>query len=161
MDLHKILDRYACVFAEPVGFPPSKLEDHRIHLLPGSIPPNIRPYRYPFHQKTKIELLVRDLLKQGIIRPSTSSFSSPVLLVRKKYGSWHLCIDFQALNHLTIKDKFPIPIVDELHGAQLFSKLDLRSGYHQIRVHEDDIPKIAFGTHDGHHELFGHALWSH
>ena len=157
LDLQQILDRYACVFAEPVGFPPSRPKDHRIPLLPGSVPPNIRPYHYPFHHKTKIEMLVCDLLKQGVIRPSTSSFSSPVLLVQKKDGSWNLCINFRELNHIIIKDKFPIPVfdelLDELHGAHFFSKLDLRSGYHQIRVHADDIPKTTFLTHDGHYEF--------
>ena len=72
LDLQQILDPYACVFAEPMGFLPSRLEDHRIPL-PGSVPPNIRPYRYPFHQKTEIEMLIWDLLEQGIIHPSTSS----------------------------------------------------------------------------------------
>ena len=123
----------------------------------GKYPSNIRPYRCWFHHKTEIEMLVQDLLKQGVIRPSTSSFSSLVLHVWKKDGSWRLCIEFRALNHITIKDKFPIPIVyellDVLHGAHFFSKLDLHSGYHQIRVHEDDIPKTDFRTHDGHYEF--------
>ena len=148
--LQQILDQYACVFTKPMGFPPSRSEYHHILLLPGSFPPNISPYRYLFHQKIDIEMLVRDLLKQRIIRPSTNSFSTLVLLVRKKYGSWSLCIYFRTLNHITIKDMFPIPIVDEvlddLHGAHFFSKLDLRFRYHQIRVHEDDILKRLY-TH--------------
>ena len=137
-----------------MGLPPSILEEHYILLLLGSVPPNIRPYRYSFHHKIEIEMLVPDLLKQGVILPSTSSFSSLILLVQKKYGSWRLYIYFRALNHITIKDKFPIPVVDELldelHGAHFFSKLDLHSRYHQIRVHEDDIPQTALSTHDGH-----------
>ena len=96
LDIQQILDRYACVFVEPVGFPPSWPEDHHILLLLGSVPPNIRPYCYPFHHKIEIEMLVCDLLKQGVIRPSTSSFSSLVLLVWKKHGSWHLCIKWKS-----------------------------------------------------------------
>jgi hypothetical protein len=128
--------------------------DHAISLEEGTVPPNTKPYRYSPIQKDEIELQVQEMLKSGVISHSMSPYAAPVLLVKKKDGSWRFCVDYRRLNLATIKNKFPLPIVDELldelAGAVYFSKLDLRAGYHQIRMRPDDEEKTAFKTHHGH-----------
>ncbi|XP_020092846.1 uncharacterized protein LOC109713256 [Ananas comosus] len=155
--IQQVLEQYKDVFEEPKGMPPARVEDHKILLQPNTAPINVRPYRYSYEQKEEIEKQIRELLNNSIIQRSNSPFASPALLVKKKDGSWRMCIDYRQLNKSTIKDKFPIPIIDdlldELGGSKHFSKIDLRSGYHQIRMDPADVPKTAFRTHQGHYEF--------
>jgi hypothetical protein len=132
-------------------------------LQPRSAPLNIRPYRYPYAQKSDIEHMAQEMLEASIIQPSQSYFSSPVVMVCKKEGSWHMCLDYIEIDKMTIKYVFPILVIDELldefQGESFFTKLDIHYTCHQIRMRKKYIPKITFETHEGHYEflvmLFG------
>ena len=113
-DLQKVLDNHYKVFETHKVLPPIREHDHAIHLIPRSVLPNIRPYRYPYAQKSEIERMVAKMLEAGIIQPSQSSFFALVVLVHNKDGSWHMCLNYREFNNFTIKDKFPIPVIDDL-----------------------------------------------
>ena len=129
----------------------------RIDLIPGANPVAKSPYRLAPSEMQELSNQLQELLDKGFIRPGFSPWGAPVLFVKKKDGSFRMCIDYRELNKLTIKNRYPLPriddLFDQLQGAQYFSKIDLRSGYHQLRIQEEDIPKTAFRTRYGHYEF--------
>ena len=159
LDLSKFLKENEDVFIDdiPCELPPKRGDDdHFIELFPGSSPPNRPPYRVSQAQQEEILRQVNELVEKGMVRPSSSPFCSPILLVQKKDGTYHMCVDYRALNRITVKNRFPVPRVDDLfdklQGSTYFSRIDLKSGYHQIRILHEDIPKTAFGTTFGLYE---------
>ncbi|GJR44839.1 putative reverse transcriptase domain-containing protein [Tanacetum coccineum] len=126
-------------------------------LIPRATPVAKSPYRLAPSELEELSGQLKELQDKGFIRPSSSPWGAPVLFVKKKDGSFRMCIDYRELNKLTVKNRYPLPriddLFDQLQGSQFFSKIDLRSGYHQLRVHEDDIPKTAFRTRYGHFEF--------
>ncbi|GJQ91246.1 putative reverse transcriptase domain-containing protein [Tanacetum coccineum] len=139
------------------GLPPIREIKFQIELVPGAIPFAKSPYRLAPFEREELSSQLKELQDKGFIRPSSSPWGAPLLFVKKKDGSFRMCIDYRELNKLTIKNRYPLPriddLFDQLQGSQYFSKIDLRSGYHQLRVHEDDIPKTAFRTRYGHFEF--------
>ncbi|GJU67897.1 reverse transcriptase domain-containing protein [Tanacetum coccineum] len=139
------------------GLPPVREIEFRIDLIPGALPVVKSPYRLAPSEMSELSNQLKELQEKGFIRPSHSPWGAPVLFVKKKDGAMRMCIDYRELNKLTIKNRYPLPriddLFDQLQGACCFSKIDLRSGYHQLRVREEDIPKTAFRTRYGHFEF--------
>ncbi|MCO5574456.1 hypothetical protein L7F22_028241 [Adiantum nelumboides] len=159
LELSKFLNQFQDVFIDdiPGELPPKRGDDdHAIELIPGSSPPNKPPYRVSQAQQEEIMRQVNELVEKGMVRPSSSPFCSPVLLVHKKDGTYRMCVDYRALNKITIKNRFPVPriedLFDKLQGSTYFSRIDLKSGYHQIRIVNEDILKTAFCTTFGLYE---------
>ena len=148
---------YLDVFPEELpGMPPDRDIEFLIDLIPGTGPIAKRLYRMPPQELEELKKQIRELQAQGFIRPSSSPWGAPVLFVEKKDGTLRMCVDYRSLNEVTIKNKYPLPMIndlfDQLEGATVFSKIDLRSGYHQLKIHEQDIPKTAFTTRYGLYE---------
>nr|CAE04776.3 OSJNBb0115I21.3 [Oryza sativa Japonica Group] len=149
-----IVREYPDVFPDDLpGMPPKRDIEFRIDLVPGTTPIHKRPYRMAANELAEVKRQVDDLLQKGYIRPSSSPWGAPVIFVEKKDHTQRMCVDYRALNDVTIKNKYPLPriddLFDQLKGATVFSKIDLRSGYHQLRIKEEDIPKTAFTTRYG------------
>ncbi|GJR68584.1 putative nucleotidyltransferase, ribonuclease H [Tanacetum coccineum] len=146
------------VFPEDLpGIPPTRQVEFRIDLVPGAAPVARAPYRLAPSEMKELAEQLQELTDKGFIRPSSSPWGAPVLFVKKKDGSFRMCIDYRELNKLTVKNRYPLPriddLFDQLQGSSIYSKIDLRSGYHQLRVREEDILKTAFRTRYGHYEF--------
>ncbi|GKA49364.1 putative nucleotidyltransferase, ribonuclease H [Tanacetum coccineum] len=153
-----VVREFADVFPDELpGLPPAREIEFGIELIPGAEPISKAPYRMAPVELKELKEQLQEMLENGFIRPSVSPWGAPVLFVKKKDGSMRLCIDYRELNRITIRNRYPLPriddLFDQLQGAKYFSKIDLRSGYHQLRVREQDISKTAFRTRYGHYEF--------
>ncbi|KAI3708785.1 hypothetical protein L2E82_38236 [Cichorium intybus] len=153
-----VVNEFPDVFPDELpGLPPDRQVEFTIELIPGATPVSRAPYRLAPSEMVELRKQLEELLDRGFIRPSTSPWGAPILFVKKKDGSMRMCIDYRELNKITVKNKYPLPriddLFDQLQGASYFSKIDLRSGYHQLKIRESDIPKTAFRTRYGHYEF--------
>ncbi|GJR73797.1 putative nucleotidyltransferase, ribonuclease H [Tanacetum coccineum] len=153
-----VVKEFLEVFPEDLpGLPPVRQVEFQIDLIPGATPVARAPYRLAPSEMQELSNQLQELADRGFIRPSTSPWGALVLFVKKKDGSFRMCIDYRELNKLTIKNRYPLPriddLFDQLQGSSVYSKIDLRSGYHQLRVRDEDIPKTAFRTRYGHYEF--------
>ena len=155
-DIH-VVREFPDVFPDDLpGMPPERAIEFKIELQPGTAPISKAPYKMSREELAELKIQLKDLLDKGFIRPSSSPWGCPALFVSKKDKGLRLCVDYRPLNAVTIKNKYPLPridiLFDQLAGARVFSKIDLRSGYHQIKIREEDIPKTAFSTRYGLYE---------
>ncbi|GJS02344.1 putative reverse transcriptase domain-containing protein [Tanacetum coccineum] len=153
-----IVQDFPEVFPEDLpGLPLTRQVEFQIDLVPGAAPVARAPYRLAPSEMKELSEQLKELSDKGFIRPSSSPWGAPVLFVKKKDGSFRMCIDYRELNKLTVKNRYPLPriddLFDQLQGSSVYSKIDLRSGYHQLRVREEDISKTAFRTRYGHYEF--------
>ncbi|WVZ84108.1 hypothetical protein U9M48_031170 [Paspalum notatum var. saurae] len=153
-----VVREYPDFFPEELpGLPPVRAIEFAIDLIPGTAPITKAPYRMSGKEYDELKKQLDELLEKGFIRDSVSPWGAPVLFVKNKDGTMRMCIDYRDLNAVTIKNKYSLPriddLLDRLKGAKHFSKIDLRSGYHQMRIRDSDIPKTAFVTRYGHHEF--------
>jgi hypothetical protein len=153
----RVVQEYPDVFLEDLpGMPPDRDIEFIIDLVPGMPPISKRPYRMPVNELAKLKKQIVVLQLKGFIRPSSSPWGAPMLFIEKKDETQWMCVDYPSLNEVTIKNNYPLPWIEDLSnqmkGASVFSKIDLRSGYHQLKIRELDIPKIAFHTRYGLYE---------
>ncbi|GJW35190.1 putative reverse transcriptase domain-containing protein [Tanacetum coccineum] len=156
--IHKFPEVFPEVFPEDLPrLPPPRQVEFRIDLVPGTAPVACAPYRLAPSEMKELSVQLQELLEKGFIRPSSSPWGAPILFVKKKYGSFRMCIDYRELNKLYIKNRYPLSriddLFDQLQGSSVYSKIDLRSGYHQLHIKEEDIPITAFRNRYGYFEF--------
>jgi hypothetical protein len=154
---HVVLKYFGDVFKEILGLPPKRDIDFSINLMPGVAPISKNPYKMSTPKLKDLQMQLEEIMKKGYILPSVSPWGAPVLFVKKKDGTLRLCIDFRQLNEVTIKNKYPFPMIDDLFDqlkdARIFSNIDLRYGYHHVRIRDEDINKNSFRARYSHYKF--------